>query len=214
MFAARVHGAVGDWTRAEKLLTDAIDIDPNSLEAYGLLGQLYARENRLDAAREAFEAIAAQRPNAVSARTVVALIDEIRGNLAEARKGYERIVQIDPAAVVACNNLAYMYAEHGGNLDAALQLAQRARQKAPDAPEIVDTLGWVYYRKGLLQLAIPLFQQAVAKVPKSPTYQYHLALAYRDAGDTRKAREAFAKVVSIGPDSAEARAARSHLAQM
>ena len=159
VFAARIHGGTGDWTRAEGLLKTAIETDPASLEAYGLLGQLYTSQNRLDAARETFEEVVKRRPEDVSAHTLVALIDEMQGNTAAARQRYEHIVRIDPNAAVACNNLAYIYAEHGGNLDVALQLAQRARQKLPDAPQIADTLGWVYYRKGLAQLAVPMFQR-------------------------------------------------------
>jgi len=211
VFAARIHGATGDWARAEALLKTAIEIDPSGLEAYGLLGQLYASQNRLDAARETFEGIVRQRPEQVSAHTVVALIHEMQGNTAAARQRYERIVQIDPNAAVACNNLAYIYAEHGGNLDVALQLAQRARQKLPEAPQVADTIGWVYYRKGLPRLAVPMFQQAVVKAPKSAVYHYHLGLAYQATGDKRKAREAFVEVVAISPESREAREARNFL---
>ena len=42
VFAARIHGAAGDWARAEALLKTAIETDPARLEAYSLLGQLYA----------------------------------------------------------------------------------------------------------------------------------------------------------------------------
>ena len=123
-------------------------------------------------------------------------------------------MRIDPNAAVACNNLAYIYAEHGGNLDLAVQLAQRARQKLPDAPQITDTLGWVYYRKDLAQLAVPMFQDAVVKLPKSATYRYHLALAYQAMGDKKKAREAFTEVIATNPESKEAGDARKALATL
>ena len=79
---------------------------------------------------------------------------------------------------------------------------------------MADTLGWVYYRKGMAKVAVPMFQQAVVKEPKSATYHYHLALAYRDAGDPEKARQAFAQVIALGPDSAEAVEARRAMADM
>ena len=50
---------------------------------------------------------------------------------------------------VAANNLAWMFAETGENLDMALQLAQAATRRVPEQPEIQDTLGWIYYKKGL-----------------------------------------------------------------
>ena len=42
---------------------------------------------------------------------------EAEGNTDEARKRYERVMQLDPAAGVAANNLAFIYVQHGGNLD-------------------------------------------------------------------------------------------------
>ncbi len=92
----------------------AIETDPASLEADSLLGQLYASQNRLDAARETFEEVVKWRQEDVSAHTLVALIEEMQGNTAAARQRYEHIVRMDPNAAVACNNLAYIYAEHGG----------------------------------------------------------------------------------------------------
>ena len=212
VFGARIHGATGSWARAESLLKGAIDVDASNLEAFRLLGHLYASQNRLDAARDAFEAIANTRPEEVSAHTMVAMIHEMQGNIAEARQRYERIVRTDTDAAVACNNLAYIYAEHGGNLDVALQLAQRARQKLPEAPQVADTLGWVYYRKGVAQLAVPMFQEAVVKEPTNPTYQYRLGLAYLAVGERRKGRETLMQVLSIAPESPEAGEARKALA--
>jgi tetratricopeptide (TPR) repeat protein len=214
VLAARVYGASDDWTRAEALLKKAIELDPSSLDAYGLLGQLYASQNRLDSARSMFEEIVKKRPGSVAAHTVVGLIHEAQGHTAEAQKWYERVLGIDPSAAVACNNLAYIYAEHGGNLDVALKLAQRARERLPDSPQVTDTIGWVYYRKRLFTAAIPLFERAVALAPKNPTYRLHLALTYRDAGEAAKAREAFSQVLAVGPESPEATEARKALGVM
>ena len=67
---------------------------------------------------------------------------------------------------MAANNLAYIYAEEGGNLDIALNLAQTAKQVAPDNPNFTDTLGFVLLKKGLASAAIPEFQAAVNKSPE------------------------------------------------
>jgi tetratricopeptide (TPR) repeat protein len=212
VFAARVAAATGDGQASEGHLAKALDLDPSSIEAYDLLGRLYVEQNRLAEARQRFETLSAKEPDSVVAHTMVALIDDMQGKTADSRRRYEHILQIDPAALLACNNLAYMYAEENAQLDAALQLARRARLRRPDAPQVADTLGWVYYRKGLARQAVPLFQQAVAQQPQNPTYQYHLALAYRDAGDARSARVAFEHVLSLDPKSPEAADARAALA--
>jgi Flp pilus assembly protein TadD len=112
----------------------------------------------------------------------------IQNRKMEARQRYEKILQIDPRAVVASNNLAMLYLEEGQNLDTALGLAQTAKEQLPDSPEVNDTLGLVYAKKGLGNLAIVPLELSARKDPTNPVYQYHLGLAYAQVGQTMKAR--------------------------
>jgi Flp pilus assembly protein TadD len=131
--------------------------------------------------------------------------------MAGAEKAYESALRIDPAAPVAANNLAYIYALRGSNLDIALQLAQAAQQKLPDDPTVSDTLGWVYYKKNLPELAIPVLKTTVDKDPANYLYHYHLGLAYAKSGDKVNARHSLEKTLTLKPDSAEAADARKVL---
>jgi tetratricopeptide (TPR) repeat protein len=212
--AARVYATSGDAKRTEELLRKVIDVDASNLQAFGLLGQLYASQNRLAEARASFETILKERPEAVGIHTLVAMLYEAEGNRAEARARYERVLQIDPSAAVAANNLAYMYAEDGGNLDVALQLAQTARQKLPDSAEVADTLGWVYVKKDLATLAIPRLQEAVAKSPNSAMLQYHLGVALAKAGQRIKGRETLERALILNLPAPEADEARKLVAEL
>jgi Tfp pilus assembly protein PilF len=100
---------------------------------------------------------------------------------------------------VAANNLAFLYAEEGGNLDVALQLAQTAKQHLPNSAEVDDTLGWVYYKKGLPALAMPAFERAAQAAPKRANYQYHLGLAHAGMGQKAQAKVAFDAALKINP---------------
>lgn len=214
LLAAQVRVSTGKLDDAEALLGQTIENDPTALQAYGMLGRLYASRGKLDAARTTFEEILKREPESVPTHTMLAIIAESQGKTAEARQRYERILKIDPNAAVAANNLAYMYAEEGGNLDLALQLAQTAKQKLPEAPEITDTVGWVYYKKELPSIAIPLFQQAARKDPNNPIYQYHLGLAQLKNGERLKARMTLEQVLKDSPNAPHAEAARKALASM
>ena len=141
---------------------------PTRWSPTGCLGNCTPRRDDWPKRAPASSAMHRTQPDSVAAHTMVAVLYEMQGNRAEARKRYERVLQIDSRAPVAANNLAYIYAEEGGNLDVALQLAQTAKQKLPDVPEVTDTVGWVYYKKDLPGLAIPLFEQALAKAPDQP----------------------------------------------
>jgi Flp pilus assembly protein TadD len=133
-----------------------------------------------------------------------------KGEIEPARKLFEQALTLDPNSAVAANNLAATSAALGGNLDAALSLAQKARQLAPDMVNAADTLGWIQYRKGLHQAALPLLEECVKKAPESPTYQYHLGMVLLASGRNDKARthlETALRLKLAGEDAAQARGA-------
>ena len=101
-----------------------------------------------------------------------------------------------------------------GNLDVALQLAQAAKSRLPNSPEVDDTLGWVYYKKGLNTLAIGSFQSSIEKDPKNPLYHYHLGLAYAKNGDKDKARDSLKQALSLNPKFDGAAEAQKTLASL
>jgi Flp pilus assembly protein TadD len=142
---------------------------------------------------------------------MVGLILQAQGKNDEAQKRYERLVDLNPRAAVASNNLAWMYASRGEQLDKALQLAQAAKAELPDHPDVNDTLGYVYLKKQLPSLAIQPFRFALEKAPDNPAFHYHLGLAYAQAGDKAAARLAMEKALKLKADFEGADEARSLL---
>jgi predicted Zn-dependent protease len=106
---------------------------------------------------------------------------------------------------VVLNNLAFGIAEHEGDLDQALTLAQKAKQLMPNQPEVSDTIGWIYLKKKLPDNAISIFQELVAKQPNQPTFQLHLGQAYAQKGDRTKAQSALRKALELNPSPEEKR---------
>jgi tetratricopeptide (TPR) repeat protein len=212
LLSARVYGAVNDLPRTEQTLLQLIEKDPSQLQAYGMLGQIYIAQRRLDEAVTRFEQMAQKQPRPVAPYTMIGLIRQMQGRDADAQQIYERVMSLDPRAAVAANNLAWLLAERGGNLDIALQHAQSAKQGLPDQPEVNDTLGWVYLKKALPALAIPAFQLAVEKAPANPTYHYHLGLAHLKNGDTERAKASFSQALKLDPNFPGAGEARKALA--
>ena len=214
ILAARTFIAANDKDAAEQALRRALDVDSSNLQAYSMLGQLYASSSRLDDARAEFDRLAALRPKSVSAQTMAAIILHMQNKPEEALARYEKIIALDPQAAVAANNLAWLYAEGGQNLDVALQLAQTAKAKLPDHPDVNDTLGWIYYKKDLASLAIKPLQESIAAEPTNPTYHYHLGLAYAKAGDIPNARQSFDRALKHQPSATSAHEIKSALATL
>jgi len=131
---------------------------------------------------------------------------------AEAQKVYEAVVAKPEEAPIASNNLAWLYAENGGGtLDRALELAQAAKRQLPNSSEVDDTLGWVYYKKNLAELAVPPLEESVRRDPKNAGHVYHLGLAYLKAGNIPKALNAFETALKLKPDFKEAAQKRSEI---
>ena len=208
LLAGRAHVATGDLEAAAGMFQKALQTDPSLAEAYDALGQLFVRQNKLDDARQAYDKRSQERPDDVAAHTMVARILYIQGKPAESRARFEKILSIDPRAAVASNNLAYMDAEAGTNLDMALNRAQVAKAALPDDPDINDTLGWVYVKRGLPALAVNPLEQAIQKNASNPLYHYHLGVAHAQAGDKDRARLSLQRRCS-SPSRSTARTTRN-----
>ena len=214
LLAARTYARAGDMAKSEQMLRKTVEVDAANFDAYSMLGRLYLSQQRLDDARAEFETLSKRQPRPVQAHTVVGVILEAQNKPQEARKHYEQALALDPDMPVAANNLAWMYAETGENLDMALQLAQTATRRLPNNPAIQDTLGWIYYKKGLATLAIAPFQKSIELDPKNPVFHFHLGLAHLKNGDSPKARIALRDALALAPNFAGANEAKQALASI
>jgi tetratricopeptide (TPR) repeat protein len=212
--AAHMYLRLKDTPRAEKALLKSIELNPTNLRAFAMLGGVYGAQGRMDEALKLFESWAARQPRSVAAHTMVAMLLERQNKMEESRKAYEKVLTIDPHAPIAANNLAWYYADSGGNLDLALQLAQTAKAQVPDEPEFNDTLGWVYYKQDILDQSIPLFLQAIDKDPTNAQFQYHLGMAYAKQGEDTKAIAALRKALALNPTFVGAGEAKRMLGEL
>jgi Flp pilus assembly protein TadD len=195
LMAAQTYNAMGDAFETERALKKTVEVDPQSLQAYAMLGKMYYQQGRLDLARKELEGLVTRAPKSVPANTMLGTILELQGKKDEAKQRYGQALQVDPRAAVAANNLAWINANSNGNLDMALQLAQTAKAQLPNRHEVDDTLGWIYYKKGLSSLAIESLNNSTTRQPDNPSYNYHLALAHHQNGDKEQARKLLEKAL-------------------
>jgi predicted Zn-dependent protease len=208
MLDALASQAAGDAEAFEQTLLKLISVDPDNMRAYDMLATFYVERGNLEEARAKYAELSRQDPASIVAPTMVAILLYAQQKPAESLKAYEDLVARIPGAAVASNNLAWLYAENGGNLDVALELAKAAAVQLSSSPQVHDTLGWVYYKKNLAGLAIGPLETAVKQAPEEPSFRYHLGLAYSRVGDNARARDAFDQVLRLKPDFQEAKDAR------
>jgi Flp pilus assembly protein TadD len=178
------------------------------------LAGLYLRDQKAEKAVEQFNTLLAVNPKQAGPHMLIGVIYDSQRKFELSEKHYRAALDIDPQFAPAANNLAYILAEANRDLNDALKFAQAAKAKLPEDPSVMDTLGWVYYRKGVYDSAIAEFRGSLAKAPDNPTVAYHLGLAYAKKGETDKARAELERSVKLNPAFPEASEAKKALAEL
>jgi len=198
---AKIYLAQRDFAHAEPDLLKAIDLDPKLEPAYQLLAQLYDASNRQEEAIAKLTAFVENNKGAPAAPALMQLgmINERMKHFDAARDAYEKLLAVAPNSAIALNNLAILYVEQFGQLDKAYDLAKKAKEVANE-PHIADTLGWILFKRGDYNGALPLLQEGAAKLPNLPEIQFHLGMTYYMLGEEEPARVALQKVVDAPAD--------------
>src|SRR5262249_53056923 len=207
----KIYGAQGDFTHAEADLLKAIELDPNLVPAYLLLAQLYVATNRQQQAVEKLNESIEKNKNA-SALTLLAMLQDQQKHFDAARDAYEKLLKVAPNSPLALNNLAVLYSERLGQLDKGYDLATKAREAAPNAPNIADTLGWILFKKGDYGNALRLLQESAGKLPDQPEIHFHVGMAHYMVGEEGPARIALQKAADSSADFPGRDEARQRLA--
>lgn len=212
VIAARAHEAADDPRRAEELLRLAIEREPSRIAAYAMLAKLYVRDNQLDSAQQQLEQLLKRDPKSIPINTMLGMLLETKHDLPGAEQQYTKTLSFDPKASVAANNLAWLYVSSNRNLEMALQLAQTAQQSLPEDPQINDTLGWAYFRKGMYAQTVQRLEISACREPNDPGIYYHLGMAYVLNNDPVRGKKALQRAVSLNPAFDGADEARRTLA--
>jgi len=224
--SARLQKFLGDWLAATGDHAGALQaygaakqLDPQSASIDMAMVRLYIADGKNDAARQILTRILQTVSTNAEAYLWMGTLEERAGNYDAANSDYHKVLNIDSNNVMALNNLAFLLAEHGQaqQLDEALKLAQQVRALVPKSGNIDDTMGWVYYKKGIYPSAVQQLEDAVtqdqAAHTPSPLHRYHLAMAYLKNGDQKRGNEELNAALKLNPNLPEAKQATALLAQ-
>ncbi len=97
-----------------------------------------------------------------------------------------RVIALKPAEAQAYNALGYWLADSTSRLDEAETLIEKALSIAPDDAYIIDSMGWLQYRRGRHERAIALLERAY-RIKADPEIGAHLGEVYWVNGQRDKA---------------------------
>ena len=200
----------GQLDKALSAFQKAVETEPNYAPGYENIGNIYLLQALPDKAIKEFQTALARAPNYGLAHAGLGNAYLVKEMYQKAAEEYRNAISEDSVGflpitvrVSIYNNLGYIYAEEGQDLDKALSLVQRAKELIPTQPDVSDTLGWIYYKKGLYDEAVTNLKDAAEQSPENPTIRYHLGAAYYKQGAKEEAAAELREALKIGDDFKE-----------
>ena len=200
--------------KAEANFNKAIEMQPTWWIPYRGLASLFLTNNKLDDALEIFALGIKNGADIERLGVDRALLLEKNKNYNGAKRQYEEILLKKSDSKVASNNLAMLIVNHftSNDFNQASQLVEEF--STSNDPAFLDTYGWVQYKIGNHDTAIPALEKAVSLAPKSSELRYHLGMAYSDTNQKEKAIDELRTAVESGQNFRGIEQAKSRLNEL
>jgi tetratricopeptide (TPR) repeat protein len=157
----QTHGAAA---AAQEILDHLIEDQPaRAPEVVAARAKIYADAGDPRQALAVLDRGLEQYPDSVDLRYAIATTDEESGHVAAALQELNQVLKQRPDDPAALNAYGYTLADHNRKLAQARVLIERAYAAAPRNAAILDSLGWVLYRQGHDDQALPYEAAAFAE---------------------------------------------------
>jgi len=158
--------------------------------------------NRFGKSSEAFDVLTMVLNEAPDNRDILyaqALVAERLGRLDVLEADLQKILQKNPDDVDALNALGYTLTDKTTRYDDAERYLNQALKLQPDMAVIIDSYGWLLYKKGKPEQALDYLRKAYAKEPENEIAA-HLVEVLLAVGDFKEAKELFESAYKKSPD--------------
>ncbi len=213
---AVIHSAHIHKTQGK--IRDSIDVIKNAIHLRGDVPQFYAYyATLLDDLKEFKAAVAMlkkavdQFPEHAQLHFFLGSMHDRLGDSGATISSMKRVLEIDNDHVQALNFLAYTYAEQDLELDAAEEMARRALAMQPNDGYILDTVGWILFKKGKIETAIRYLEAAFKVKKDEAIIAEHLADAYFRQQMLDRAKELYGLAASIETDKGKLQVIKAKL---
>ena len=201
-FASLAEALAHDNRTDEALvaISEAIKLDDDNSGLRLFESGIYMHARRWDDAVRSFEQLMKDFSDVkeVVMRSQFSL-SNVYVQMGELRKGeeiLEKVLEVNPDSSQANNDLGYLWADQGKNLERAEKMIRRALAAEPDNAAYLDSLGWVLFKLGKLEDAITPIEQATQKyLGSDATVWDHLGDVLLKLMRTEKAIEAWQTAV-------------------
>jgi tetratricopeptide (TPR) repeat protein len=184
-----------DADRTEEALAELQDLVNNEhdLEALIQIGDIYRRNEDFGQAvasyNRAEDLLGGTIPREYwQVHYVRGMSYERLGDWNKAEADLKAALAYQPEHPLILNYLGYAWADQGVNLKQSMEYIRKAAALQPDDGYITDSLGWILFRTGKFEEAVPHLEKAVELLPYDPVINDHLGDAYWRVGRKLEAR--------------------------
>lgn len=206
---ARARSLGGDTKGAVEAIRHALELVGENPVLRLEEASVYYFSHQYDEAIEKFQKLLADYPQP-QFRTMMRRAQYSLSNAyvmkGEMRKGEEILEEIykqSPDDVSVNNDLGYLYADQGKNLEQAEGMIKKAVTAEPENAAYLDSMGWVLFKLGKYQEALPYLEKAVKISTGSgdETLWDHLGDVHDRLGQTAKAVTAWRKGLELAKEA-------------
>ena len=183
-------------TEGIELIKTVIAAEPDEPSHKLSLGNAYLHLKRYSEAVTVFTQLLAKDPDLALARYQLAMAYDEMNLFAAAEGELRKVLKDDPDDGPAANALGYLYAERSVNLEEARRLVELALKQEPENGAYLDSMGWVFYRKGDLKTALEYLKKAIEREPDAVIAD-HLGDVHFRLGQTSEALKRYEEAVKL-----------------
>ncbi|WP_207190943.1 tetratricopeptide repeat protein [Halochromatium salexigens] len=197
---ASLYAKAGEIARARELLQQLRDQSPGQDVTFYLIeGELLRAQGLDQQALDVYDRALAEQPAHVDLLYARAMLAVGMDKVGMLERDLRRILVDHPDHVDALNALGYTLADRTDRLDAAQAFIERALQLRPDDPAILDSMGWVLYRKGQAEDAEDYLRKALEQ-GFDAEIAAHLGEVLWSLGRKDEAREVWGHALDEAPE--------------
>lgn len=197
--------------QAFDLLEQLLEAHPDDESVYLSAGQLFVENQQYQEAEETIQEGLSRFPKSESLLFQYAALLERRKEFQKAEAEFRKLLARNPGHHSALNYLGYMLADLDIKLEEALEYIRKAVDADPFNGAYLDSLGWVYFRMGKLDLAEKYLKQASRINDDDPTIFEHLGDLYSRLEEFDQARKHYESSLKFATEEEERERAQKKL---
>ena len=200
---AKAYYRLERFADAEKAYDRLLSADDKDTQSLLYRGLARLKQKHYSQAQEDFDALGRLEKDSPSQLYGLGLSYLWQGKSGDAEKAFNKVIELNPQAVPAYTQLAFLYDKQGDTAK-AVKLLERGHKAAPHSPELAMLLGAAYLDAKDYAAGEAVYKQALEEGEEKAVLRFQLAVLYDKWDKFPQAEEVLKGLVKDEPKNAQA----------